>query len=121
MPGTAGKWVAKDISHWLRTDGPWRERNKLVVQPSDDPLLAGGDSPWLEQYRKMRAKHAELDLENRKGELIERDKCQEILSRWAVLIRRMGERLGKRYGNDAAATVKDTLDECRSVVMESVE
>ena len=83
-----------------------------------EPLQDGGDSPALERYRLAKAKLAELDLHLRKNDLIERDKAKEIFLRWAVLVRRMGERLSKRFGPDAAATVNETLDACRIAVSE---
>jgi phage terminase Nu1 subunit (DNA packaging protein) len=107
------------VTRWLRTEGPWKPYAKSQSpNPADDPLLADGDSPGLERYRLAKAKHAELDLEQRKGELIEREKAKLILSRWASLIRQMGERLSKRYGNEAAKTVNETLDECGVAVEE---
>lgn len=115
MPGTQGHYVLQDIARWLRTDGPWRPYQRPETT-SDDPLLADGDSPALERYRLAKAKHAELDFEHRKGELIEREKARDIFSRWAVVIRRMGEKLAKRYGNDAAETVNETLEECAAIV-----
>lgn len=118
MPGSPKAYVLHDISKWLRTEGPWKPFAKPVT---DDPLLdADGDSPALERYRLAKAKHAELDLEHRRGELINREKCREILSRWAVVIRRMGENLTKRHGNEAAETVNEALEECRSIVHESL-
>jgi hypothetical protein len=83
-------------------------------------LAEGGDSPGLERYRLAKAKLAELDLEMRKGQLIDRGKARDIFGRWAILIRRMGERLGKRFGPDAAATVNETLESCRAAVMDVV-
>lgn len=122
MPGVTGKYVMQDVSRWLRSEGPWKPYAKpSVPAASDDPLLADGDSPALERYRLAKAKHAELDLEQRKGELIEREKAKDVFARWAVLIRRMGETLARRYGPDASATVNDTLGECRSVVSEVLE
>ena len=120
MPGRPGAYVLHEVSKWLRTDGPWSPRAKTVA--TDDPLLAeGGDSPGLERYRLAKAKHAELDLEHRKGELIEREKAKLVLARWAALIRQMGERLAKRYGNDVATQINDTLAECRRAVQEVVK
>jgi phage terminase Nu1 subunit (DNA packaging protein) len=120
MPGDRGSWVLHDISTWLRSEGPWRQNAKAQIADTD-PLLEDGDSPALERYRLAKAKLAELDLETRKGQLIERDKARDIFSRWAVLVRRMGERLSKRFGPDAAATVNETLDSCRAAVLEVVE
>ncbi len=86
--------------------------------PSDDPLLAAGDSPGLERYRMAKAKLAELDLEARKEQLIDREKARDVFGRWATLIRRAGERLSKRWGNEAAAMLNETLDECGAIVQE---
>lgn len=98
------------------------ERTAITPQaPADELLLEDGDSPALERYRLAKAKLAELDLETRKGQLIERDKARDIFSRWAVLVRRMGERLAKQFGPDAAATVNETLESCRAAVVEVVE
>lgn len=116
MPGTNGRYVMREIAVWLRSDGPWAQHQKATQIPSeDDPLLAG-DSPALERYRLAKAKHAELDLEARKHELIERDKCRDILARWAIIIRRMGERLAKRHGKDAARSVNRSLEECERII-----
>ena len=113
MPGSTRNWRLDLIAQWLRNDGPWQRWEK----DSGDPLLdSGGDSDALERYRLAKAKHAELDFEHRKGELIEREKARDIFSRWAVVIRRMGEKLAKRYGNDAAETVNETLEECAAIV-----
>lgn len=118
MPGRPGMYVLREVSRWLRSEGPWKQHAKIPTIASEDPLLSDGDSPALERYRLAKAKHAELDLEHRKGELIEVDKAKDILGRWASLIRRMGEKLSKRYGNEAAIEINDTLGECRSAVAE---
>lgn len=101
-----GSYNARDLVAWI-------VQRQLPV--SADPLLAEGDSAALERYRMAKAKLAELDLEVRKGELIEVGRCRDMLARWAVVIRRMGERLSKRYGNDAALTVNESLSECRTI------
>jgi phage terminase Nu1 subunit (DNA packaging protein) len=113
MPWRNGRYDVAEIIQWLRADGPWRPKAALPV--SDDPLLGAGDSPALERYRLAKAQHAELDLELRKGELIEVIRCREMLARWAVCIRRMGEKLSKRFGNDAALAINESLAECRTI------
>jgi phage terminase Nu1 subunit (DNA packaging protein) len=115
MPGSPKKYVIRDILVWARGEGPWRQHAKQ--QPIDvDPLLGDdSDSDALERYRLAKAKHAELDLEERRKELIERSKCRDALARWASLIRRMGEVLSKRHGVSAAKTVNLTLEECEVI------
>lgn len=117
MPGKPKRYVLQDVSRWLRSEGPWSNKKKPVV---DDPLLTEGDSPGLERYRMAKAEHAELDLALRRGELIERDKCRDVLIRWAVAIRRMGERLVKRYGTGVTAEFDQALAECEAIVEESL-
>ena len=115
MPGKTGNYILHDISKWLRTEGPWK-RFERATPSLDDPLLAEGDSPALERYRLAKAKHAELDLEHRRGELIDRDKCRDVLSRWGTVIRKMGDRLSKRFGLEANQMVGEAIDECQSIV-----
>jgi hypothetical protein len=80
-----------------------------------DPLLSGGDSPGLERYRLAKAQHAELDLAERRGQVIDVGKCRDVLGRWAALLRRAGERVGKLHP-DAGKALSEALDECRGVV-----
>lgn len=93
------------------------ERTRQQPQPTGDPLLVEGDSPALERYRLARAKHAELDLALRCGELIEVAKCRDILARWASVLRRGGERIGRMHP-EAGRALSESLDECESIVRE---
>jgi len=114
-PGSPGRYPLNEIVQWLRTAGPWRPYGR--GESSDDPLLAsGGDSAGLERYRLAKAALAELELAERKRILLPVDKVRESLLRWATLVRRMGERLGKRFGHEAATVVSDTLDECEGTL-----
>lgn len=118
MPGHRGTYRLDLIAHWLRNDGPWQRYDK--TNESGDPLLAEGDSPGLERYRMAKAQHAELDLQARKGELIDVDKCRDTISRWAIVIRRMSERLQKRYGAGVSSEIETTLKECDGIMRESL-
>lgn len=89
------------------------EQSRPVV--SDDPLLADGDSPGLERYRMAKAKHAELDLEQRRGELIDVSKCRDVLAKWASVLRRSGDRIA-RTSPDGSRMLGEALDECESIV-----
>ena len=85
-------------------------------EPVDDELLVGCDSPALERYRLAAAKLKELDLEERKTSLLPRDKVRTALGRFSLILRQLGERLGKRYGPEAQLSLKDAIDDCRRVV-----
>ena len=89
------------------------ERTRPTV--SDDPLLADGDSPALERYRLAKAKHAELDLEHRRGELIDVGKCRDVLAKWASVLRRSGDRIA-RVSPDGSRMLGEALDECQTIV-----
>ena len=119
MPGRKGRYDLVEIVAWLRNEGPWRSRPSAPT--ADDPLLADGDSPALERYRLAKAKHAELDLEHRKNELLDKEKCRQLFTRWAHVMRRMGDRLTKRYGVDANHMVIEAIDECHSIVKGEVD
>ncbi len=109
-----------------RDQKPMRIRSAALLEiatsrratESEEPLMSEGNSPALERYRSAKAALAELDLHLRKNDLIEVARAKEVFMRWAVLVRRMGERLAKRYGPDASATVNETLASCRAAVAE---
>lgn len=82
----------------------------------DDPLLDDGDSPALERYRLAKAKHAELDYAEREKQLIDKEKCRDVLSQWGNVIRKMGDRVSRRFGVEANQIVSEAIDECESVV-----
>lgn len=115
-PGKPGRYPLAEIVQWLRNEGPWRPHGR--GESTDDPLLSAGDSPGLERYRLAKAALAELELQERQRTLLPVEKVREVLLRWAMLVRRMAERLGKRYGAEAAGAVSDCLDECGRVIDE---
>jgi phage terminase Nu1 subunit (DNA packaging protein) len=81
----------------------------------EDPLLTAGDSPGLERYRLAKAAHAELDLAERKGELIDREKCRSVLAQWGSVLRRAGDRIA-RVNPEASRLLSEGLDECEAIV-----
>lgn len=112
MPGKPNAYRLDLIAQWLRTEGPWRQHIKV-----DDPLLAdGADSPGLERYRLAKAALAELDLAERQHQLVSVERLREQLLRWAVILKRLGQRVQKRWGPDAHRAIEDALGECQRVV-----
>jgi hypothetical protein len=79
-------------------------------------LAPGSDSPGLERYRLARAALVELQLEREKQTVLPVDRVRETLGRWAGILRRAGERLRQRHGNDAGDVLADALEECRKVI-----
>jgi phage terminase Nu1 subunit (DNA packaging protein) len=113
MPGISGRYNLREVIDWLRNKGPWQQR----IRPDfDDALLDGVDSPGLERCRLAKASLLELELEEKRNNVFNKDELRGVLLRWAGIIRRVAERIGKRYGNDAASAVNDALTECDYLV-----
>lgn len=72
-----------------------RNARRLLADPSGDALLSGEMTPALEQYRRARARLAELELEARKRSLLPRDEVHDRLARVAVILRGAGEAIRK--------------------------
>lgn len=90
---------------------------RLSAPPTDDPLLAGSNSPALERYRLARAAREELELAARRGELLDVD---ELLTWYdaevAAPIRRSLENLQTRFGPAAVGIVTKALDSAEGTV-----
>jgi phage terminase Nu1 subunit (DNA packaging protein) len=113
MPGQSGRYVCAEVIDWLRSDGPWKPH----VRPAlDDP--DGGDTIdiGLERWRLAKAQIAELELELRKGTVLPREEVRMALGRWAIILKRCGESLAKKFGAAAAERLNDALAECDRVV-----
>lgn len=107
-----GTYDARELIRWHAS----QTSEPLGDLGDGDPLLAFGESPALERYRLARAEMVELDLEERRGFLIPRDRVRLTLLRWASILRAVGDRLGKKFGNDAIDTINEALDDCARVV-----
>lgn len=84
---------------------------RKASEAAGDPLLVGGgDSPNLERYRAAKAALTELELGERKKELIPRDELRVALGTVAAQVRRALTELQKRFGDDAAQIVGSALD-----------
>jgi phage terminase Nu1 subunit (DNA packaging protein) len=107
LPG--GRYDAAAILAWAR--------DKAATDA--DPMLADGvESPGLERYRMARAGLAELDLLERQGALLSREKAGEALSQLAAMIRQLSDRLAKQFGNEVAEQFNETLDDFKTLVDE---
>lgn len=114
MPGKATAYQVDQIAQWLRRDGPWQPHLRLRAEEDED--LEGEASPGLERYRNAKASLAELELSQRQHQLVTVEKVREGLLRWAVVIKRAGERIRKRFGADAHRIVTEALEECGRVI-----
>ncbi|MCP4589576.1 MAG: hypothetical protein GY842_02410 [bacterium] len=118
-PGTTLRGRLGDPSCPIPRRGPWPawavdalERWAALRYPEpsadDDAAMAtGGTSPELERWRRARAALAELELAQRRGQVLPRDQVRELHSRMAGVIRGACDRIQREYGDGAF----DVLDE----------
>lgn len=100
--------VVRALHKFLATNA-----RRLAVADGEDPLMAGVNSPALEEYRRARAKLAELDLLERKQVLLPRDQIHEGLGRITSVLRMAGDALQRQYGPEAQRILDEALDDAQ--------
>lgn len=83
----------------------------------DAALLAGERTPALERLQTARAGIAELDLAQKRGDLVDRRDFQALLQRVAHIMRGCGDALQRAYGADA----QNVLDEGITEVLREID
>lgn len=88
-------------------------RRRPAPGENGDPLLAGGagSSPALERYREARADLAHLELQERKKDLLPREKVHEVFTRIGSRLRDAGEQLEREHGSEAHQVIDEALDD----------
>lgn len=104
-------WPLREIIAWLYTVGPRRPEQNTKFTEEDFELIAGGESPALERYRLARAKLAELDLAEKRKEVIAADDVRQMFAIVGGTIRRAGQQLTRRYGPKAFEMLSQALDQ----------
>ena len=95
----------------------WRQARDDARKSRDDALMDESvTSPALERYRAARAGLAELELLQRREQLIDREIMHQVLSRLAHFIREAGDKLAREYGSGAHEIVNEALDQYENVV-----
>lgn len=100
-----GRHDLSPVFRWVRE----REREK-------PPVPAAGESKELERWRRARADVAELDLEQRRGELVDRNEVVDYVCRTIDALkqrlRNMTKRLASRlYDAPSAAYCEEQIEE----------
>lgn len=92
------------------------EREKAQMANDEAMLLEDGNtnSPAIERYRLAKAKLAELDLAEKQGNLIRPHLATTALTIVASKLRRLGERLARKHGNQVGDAIDRTLTECQT-------
>lgn len=75
------------------------------------------DSPALEEWRRHRARLAELDVREREGGLLPLADVRELLLLTSSAYRGAGEQLLRRFGDEALEIVNHAIDEAESAAL----
>lgn len=81
-----------------------------------DPLLNGGDSPNLERYRAARASMAEMELDRARGSHVRVEDIGTMLIAFSTSIRRGGDVLRRKFGNEAAEILAEAIDDAERAI-----
>lgn len=86
-------------------------------QPAEgiDPLLAGDDSDALDEYRREATTEKRLKNAVTRGELIDREKTADAIRAGITAMRETGDRLVRRFGNEAGDLFNDAVGEFEGV------
>ena len=102
-----------DLSTVIRAWHDFLAKNAAKLASESDPMLVGGSSPALEQYREEKAKMARMDRLERERELIPRHQARDTLSKAGGFIRAAGEKLHLQFGSSAAEILFEALDDAQ--------
>lgn len=75
-----------------------------------DPYMSGSDSPALEQYRAAKARLAELDLQERTRNLVDRAHTVKCMMEFGAVIRSCGADLERKHGAAARERLDQAID-----------
>jgi phage terminase Nu1 subunit (DNA packaging protein) len=111
MPGTRNAYDLHKIVLWLRTEGPWRQRVGCTGGTVEDLDVESPESEWSEEYRKWKARIAELDYQERAGELVSVARATHV---WVDVVmpevRQFAERVIRAHGNGTADDWRETCE-----------
>lgn len=95
------KWVFDFLS----------QNGRKLNKPEDgDDLLSGPETPELEKLRRVNRELKEIDLAERRTQVLDRSKVRDGLNRVAAKIRDCGDALQRRFGPDALDLLLQHLD-----------
>jgi hypothetical protein len=121
------RYPADRILTWLTTEGPWRKRidpaeraarsaatSPAVDASQDAMMVAPISTPGLERYRNAKAEDAEMDVAERKKQLL---RTSSVLAVWVAvfgLFQRLVERFARMSvinGREVASMLRETICE----------
>ncbi|MDD5037052.1 MAG: hypothetical protein PHE55_20185 [Methylococcaceae bacterium] len=115
LPGERGQYDLKACFEWWLIYGPGRRgkgRPPKGAGDEYDPLMdVDEDTPALERWRLARAQSAEMDLAERRGQIISVELFQRMVEAAFVPLRRFAEEQIKEHGNGTADAWAEAVEE----------
>ncbi|MBN1458343.1 MAG: hypothetical protein JXA57_02320 [Armatimonadetes bacterium] len=100
-----------DLAALIRALHDFLARNARKLAEDDlDPLMAGGSSQALEDYRRERAKIARLERLEREGRVVRVDEIRVGLQTISSHLRRAGEQIARQGHGEAHSILEEGLD-----------
>lgn len=105
---------------WVKRGKPTRVYGRGAVllwaarqegEPRED--ADGIASPALERKREVECQLKLLDLAERESELVPRSRMRHLVFGMAVILRRAGDLLVRKYGNEAGEILQESLGEIK--------
>lgn len=93
-----------DVARWLMGRKSLRHMASAGGDSSDDradPLMIGGASAALEEYRRLRCQREELELRRRREEFVDVEFVREFYAFILQAVRSATDVLGRQFGNVA--------------------
>lgn len=116
----------KTIDVWRRSGMPGEQRNWDLAEiaqwrESHIKKKSGENSQYVELWQKERFLSTRLKRRQAENDLVERAYVHEELQRLAGLLRQLGERLQKSFGQDAQDILDEAVDSFAKRVKSKIE
>lgn len=110
MRGFIDNWISEEVDKTIRTGAV---SAGIPLDPDDAALLSGNgkDSPSLVRLRTVTARLRELELDQKRGDVIPRKDIHTGFAAVANVLRRASEQIERHYGHDAKQILDDALDD----------
>ena len=89
--------------------------DRLSTDDSDEVLMRSGDSPTLERWRLAKARLVEIEVEEKLGTILNINDVTAFVCTMADIVRRVGERLQRYYGQAAADVLNEGIDDLERI------
>lgn len=118
LPAKGATVSLPEVIHWLHDFLAENSAKLSRRSDEDDDLMQGEATPALERYRAAKADLAELELQDRRSQTIDRAEMHEKLAKSAATLRRVGEDLERTFGVEALEIYNDGIADAMRALSE---